>query len=142
MYRILICTESLAFKIVSVSSQEIDQLNILQATMVGMQQCATRIAPTPDYLLVVGNRYPVTHIQGQSVVKGECLSKSIAAASILAKVTRDRKMVEFGVKYPQWGFEHHKGYPTKQHREAIVKHGMSQIHRRSFRLKPVKTNLL
>ena len=138
----LICAESSAFKIVSVSPQEIDRLNILQATMVGMQRCSAEIEPAPDYLLVDGNRYPVTSIQGQAVVKGDCLSKSIAAASILAKVTRDRKMVEFGEKYPQWGFERHKGYPTKQHREAIAEHGLSPIHRRSFRIKPVQINLL
>ena len=127
----LICAESSAFKIVSVSPQEIDRLNILQATMVGMQRCSAEIEPVPDYLLVDGNRYPVTNIQGQAVVKGDCLSKSIAAASILAKVSRDRKMVEFGEKYPQWGFERHMGYPTRQHREAIAEHGLSPIHRRS-----------
>ena len=133
----LICAESSAFKIVSVSPQEIDRLNILQATMVGMQRCSAEIEPAPDYLLVDGNHYPVTNIHGQAVVKGDCLSKSIAAASILAKVTRDRKMVEFGEKYPQWGFKRHKGYPTKQHREEIAEHGLSPIHRRSFRLKPL-----
>ena len=133
----LICAESSAFKIVSVSPQEIDRLNILQATMVGMQLCSDEIEPTPDYLLVDGSVYPVTNIQGQTVVKGDCLSKSIAAASILAKVTRDMKMVEFGEKYPQWGFERHKGYPTRLHREAIAEHGLSPIHRRSFSHKPV-----
>ena len=138
----LICAESSAFKIISVSPQEIDRLNILQATMSGMQRCSSEIEPAPDYLLVDGNCYPVTNIQGQAVVKGDCLSKSIAAASILAKVSRDRKMVEFGGKYPQWGFARHMGYPTRQHREAIAEHGLSPIHRRSFRLKPVQTNLL
>ena len=110
--------------------------------MVGMQRCSAEIEPAPDYLLVDGNCYPVTNIQGQSLVKGDCLSKSIAAASVLAKVTRDREMVAFGEKYPQWGFELHKGYPTRQHREAISEYGLSPIHRRSFRLKPVQTNLL
>ena len=138
----LIRTESSAHKIVSVSPQEIDRLNILEATMVGMQRCSVEIEPAPDYLLIDGNRYPVTNIQGQAVVKGDCLSKSIAAASIMAKVTRDKKMVEYGEKYPQWGFERHKGYPTRQHREAIAEHGLSPIHRRSFRLKLVQTDLL
>ena len=138
----LICTESSAFKIVSVSPQEIDRLNILQATMNGMKRCSAEINPAPDYLLVDGDRYPVTNIQGQAVVKGDCISKSIAAASILAKVTRDRKMVELGEKYPQWGFEKHMGYPTKHHREAIAEHGLSPIHRRSFKLKPVQMRLL
>ena len=138
----LICTESLAFKIVSVAPQEIDRLNILQATMVGMQRCSAEIEPVPDYLLVDGNRYPVTNIQGHAVIKGDCLSKSIAAASILAKVTRDRKMVEFGEEYPQWGFEKHMGYPTQQHREAITEHGLSPIHRRSFKLKTTQKSFL
>ena len=138
----LICAEASAFKIVSVSPQEIDRLNILQATMVGMQRCSDEIDPSPDYLLVDGNRYPVTNIQGQAVVKGDCLSKSIAAASILAKVTRDRKMVEFGKEYPQWGFERHKGYPTREHREAITDYGLSPIHRRSFGQKTEQMSLL
>ena len=138
----LICKESSAFKIVSVSPQKIDRLNILQATMLGMKSCSSEIMPTPDYLLVDGNRYPDTKIKGRALVKGDCLSKSIAAASILAKVFRDRKMVEFGKMYPKWGFERHMGYPTRQHRDAIAKHGFSPIHRRSFRLKSVKTYLL
>ena len=138
----LISAKATAFKIVSVSPQEIDRLNILQATMVGMQRCSDEINPSPDYLLVDGNRYPVTNIQGQAVVKGDCLSKSIAAASILAKVTRDRKMVEFGKEYPQWGFERHKGYPTREHREAITDYGLSPIHRRSFGQKTEQMSLL
>ena len=138
----LICAKATAFKVVSVSPQEIDRLNILQATMVGMQRCSDEIDPSPDYLLVDGNRYPVTNIQGQAVVKGDCLSKSIAAASILAKVTRDRKMVEFGKEYPQWGFERHKGYPTREHREAITDYGLSPIHRRSFGQKTEQMSLL
>ena len=138
----LICEEASAFKIVSVSSQEIDRLNILQATMVGMQRCTDEIDPSPDYLLVDGNRYPVTNIQGQAVVKGDCLSKSIAAASILAKVARDRKMVEHAKEFPQWGVERHKGYPTSEHREAIAKYGLSPIHRRSFGPKTEQMSLL
>ena len=138
----LICAEASAYKVVSVSPQEIDRLNILQATMFGMQRCSDEIDPSPDFLLVDGNRYPVTNIQGQAVVKGDCLSKSIAAASILAKVTRDKKMVEFGKEYPQWGFERHKGYPTREHREAIAEYGLSPILRRSFGPKTEQMSLL
>ena len=138
----LICAEASAYKVVSVSPQEIDRLNILQATMFGMQLCSDEIDPSPDFLLVDGNRYPVTNIQGQAVVKGDCLSKSIAAASILAKVTRDKKMVEFGKEYPQWGFERHKGYPTREHREAIAEYGLSPIHRLSFGPKAEQMSLL
>ena len=100
------------------------------------------LEPEPDYMLIDGNRTPKTNIKGLSIIKGDCLSKSIAAASILAKVTRDRKMIEFGNRYPQWGFECHMGYPTKQHREAIAEHGLSPIHRRSFKLKPLQMHLL
>jgi len=138
----LICEEASAFKIVSISPKDIDRINILQATLLGMKRCSNLICPIPDYLLIDGNQYPDTNICGQTVVKGDCLSKSIAAASILAKVTRDREMVEFGEKYPQWGFEHNMGYPTWKHREAIAEHGLSPIHRRSFRLKPFQNCLV
>ena len=131
----VICSEALAFKIVSISAEEIDRLNILQATLHGMLRCLTEIEPAPDYALVDGNRFPQTTIRGEAVVKGDARSKSIAAASILAKVTRDRVMVENAIRYPEWGFEGHKGYPTKQHRAAIEKYGLSPLHRRSFRLK-------
>ena len=86
----VICSEALAFKIVSISAEEIDRLNILQATLHGMLRCLTEIEPAPDYALVDGNRFPQTTILGEAVVKGDARSKSIAAASILAKVTRDR----------------------------------------------------
>ena len=131
----VICSEALAFKIVSISAEEIDMLNILQATLHGMLRCLAEIEPAPDYALVDGNRFPQTTILGEAVVKGDARSKSIAAASILAKVTRDRVMVENAKRYPEWGFEGHKGYPTKQHRAAIEKYGLSPLHRRSFRFK-------
>jgi len=131
----VICSEALAIKIVSISAEEIDRLNILQATLFCMLRCITEIELSPDYVLVDGNFYPKTKIQGEAVVKGDGRSKSIAAASILAKVTRDRFMVKHAKRYPEWGFEHHKGYPTKKHREAIEKYGFSPLHRRSFQLK-------
>ena len=132
----LICSEALAFKIVSISPQEIDRLNILQATLFGMYRCLTEIAFPPDYALVDGNQYPQTTVPGETIVKGDERSKSIAAASILAKVTRDKLMVENAIRYPEWGFERHKGYPTKLHREAIAQHGLTPLHRRSFKHKP------
>jgi len=131
----VICSEALAFKIVSISAEEIDRMNILQATLHGMLRCLNEIEPAPDYALVDGNRFPQTTILGEAVVKGDARSKSIAAASILAKVTRDRVMVENAKRYPEWGFEGHKGYPTKRHGAAIEKYGLSPLHRRSFRLK-------
>ena len=138
----LICNEALAFKIVSISPQEIDRLNILQATLFGMCRCLTEITPPPDYVLVDGNQYPQTTVPGEVVIKGDARSKSIAAASILAKVTRDKLMVENAKLYPEWGFEFHKGYPTKLHREAIAQHGLTPLHRRSFKHKPWRISLL
>ena len=131
----VICSEALAYKIISISVEEIDRMNILQATLHGMFRCLTEIEPFPDYALVDGNHFPRTTIQGEVVIKGDCRSKSIAAASIMAKVTRDRMMVENAKRYPEWCFECHKGYPTKLHREAIEKYGLSPLHRRSFSLK-------
>ncbi|MCH2269648.1 MAG: ribonuclease HII [SAR324 cluster bacterium] len=138
----LVCSEAQAFKIVSISPQEIDRLNILQATLFGMYRCLTEIEPAADYALVDGNHYPHTKVPGETVIKGDARSKSIAAASILAKVTRDRIMLENAARYPEWGFESHKGYPTKMHREAIAKYGLTPLHRKSFRLKPVQMSLL
>ena len=138
----LICSEALAFKIVSISPQEIDRLNILQATLFGMHRCLTEIVPPPDYALVDGNIYPPTSVPGEAIVKGDGLSKSIAAASILAKVTRDKFMVESAKFYPEWSFELHKGYPTKLHKEAIAKHGLTPLHRRSFKHKPGLMSLI
>ena len=138
----IICREAQAFKIVSISPEEIDRLNILQATLFGMSRCLAEITPAPDYALVDGNHYPQTTVPGEAVIKGDARSKSIAAASILAKVTRDRFMVENAKRYPDWSFERHKGYPTKLHREAIAEHGLTPLHRRSFRFKPVQMSLL
>ena len=135
-----ITNQALAFKIVSISPKEIDKLNILQATLLGMARCLERIEPQPDYVLVDGNHYPKTKIKGEAIIKGDCISKSIAAASVLAKVTRDRFMIKNGKLFPEWFFEKHKGYPTKLHREMILKYGLTPLHRKSFKLKPVQIN--
>lgn len=133
--------EALAYKIVVISEKEIDEINILQATYLGMTRSAKELDIQPDYVLVDGNRYPpLLSIPGETIVKGDQRSKSIAAASILAKVTRDRIMVEYSSIYPDWDFQQHKGYPTKKHREAIAKYGMSPIHRKSFCSKFEKTS--
>ena len=132
----IISTKALAYKIVSITPRDIDRLNILQATLLGMLRCIKEIRPIPDYILVDGNHYPKTSINGETVVKGDCISKSIAAASILAKVTRDRFMVKKAKLFPKWGFDQHKGYGTKKHKEMIKKYGLTPLHRKSFRLKP------
>ena len=110
--------------------------------MYGMCRCLAEIEPAADFALIDGNHYPKTSIPGKAVIKGDTLSKSIAAASILAKVARDRLMIENAKRYPQWGFELHKGYPTKLHKQAIAENGLTPLHRKSFRLKPMQINLL
>ncbi len=124
--------QALAYRILAIAPKKIDQLNILQATLFGMQRTIEQIRIPPDYVLVDGNKYPPTPVKGEAVVKGDQRSYSIAAASILAKVARDRIMKGYARIYPQWGFGKHKGYPTKAHRSAVDQFGLSPIHRRSF----------
>lgn len=112
--------------------EEIDRLNIYQATIQAMLQAVSKLAVTPDYLLVDGLMLPHPTIPSQKIIKGDTLSQSIAAASIIAKVTRDRIMQEFDLQWPQYGFKQHKGYATEQHLEAIAIHGACPIHRLSF----------
>ena len=121
-----------------ISSEVIDRVNILQATMLAMRQAIEQISPPPDYVLVDGMQFPSISIPAQAIPKGDSLSQSIAAASIIAKVTRDRLMVEFDKAYPHYGFQQHKGYGTRQHRQALIQYGACAIHRRTFR--PVSDN--
>ena len=127
-----ITQKALAWQVVFVSPQEIDEKNILWATMDGMARAVAALDPAPDYVLVDGNRDPHLGLQTRTVVKGDGTSACIAAASILAKVTRDHQMVELDRQYPQYGFAKHKGYPTKQHYACIEQYGISPVHRRSF----------
>ena len=117
---------------VSVEPEEIDRINILQATWEGMRRAALALEPVPDAVLIDGKpvkRYPLHQV---ALVKGDSLSYSIAAASIIAKVTRDRLMVAMARQYPAYGFEIHKGYPTPGHLAALKQHGPCPHHRRSF----------
>ncbi|OAN13990.1 ribonuclease HII [Photobacterium jeanii] len=116
--------------------EEIDELNILQATMVAMQRAVAGLDTQPDFVLVDGNKIPQLPMAAQAVVKGDLRVAEISAASILAKVTRDREMEELDAQYPQYGFAKHKGYPTKAHFEALAEHGVIDQYRKSF--KPVK----
>ncbi len=124
---------ALAFGIGIVDHVDIDRFNILQATYNAMRLAVQRCPIQPDYVLVDGRGTPDFHLPAQAIIKGDATSLSIAAASILAKVTRDRLMREMHEHYPQYGFAQHKGYPTKQHMQAIREYGLSPIHRRSFR---------
>ena len=112
----------------------IDQINILQASMLAMQKAVESIIPSPDYVLVDGNQLPLVQMPGQAVIRGDSLVQSIAAASVMAKVTRDRIMVALDLDYPGFGFKKHKGYGTPQHRQAIVDLDPCPIHRTSFKL--------
>lgn len=118
---------------------EIDELNILHATMLAMQRAVAGLSLTPDYVLIDGNRCPKLPMPSLAVVKGDSRVAEISAASIIAKVTRDREMVELDARFPEYGFAQHKGYPTAYHLEKLALHGATAFHRRSFA--PVKRAL-
>jgi len=128
----IIKEQALSWCIARASVDEIDQLNILHATMLAMQRAVSGLSIKPNFVLVDGNRAPDFGIITQSVIKGDSLVQEISAASILAKVTRDREMQELDTIYPQYGLAKHKGYPTKAHMEAILQHGVNHIYRKSF----------
>jgi ribonuclease HII len=115
---------------------EIDELNILQATMLAMTRAVEGLSTTPEFVFVDGNRLPTLTMPAQAVVKGDSLVAEISAASILAKVARDDEMIELDKRYPQYGFAGHKGYPTKAHFAALEQYGAITEHRKSF--KPVQ----
>ncbi|CAA0115684.1 Ribonuclease HII [BD1-7 clade bacterium] len=124
--------KALAFAIARCGVDEIDELNILHASMLAMHRAVDLLSPAAEYVLVDGNRLPRWDYPSQPVVKGDDRVPAIAAASILAKVTRDREMIAFDEVYPGYGLAKHKGYPTKQHMQAIKELGVTPIHRRSF----------
>jgi ribonuclease HII len=115
-----------------VDEKTIDEINILQATFRAMEQAANQLNIKPDYILVDGNKLPALSVPAKAVVHGDSLSASIAAASVLAKVTRDDFMLEQAKQYPEYGFDIHKGYGTKAHTAAILEHGPCAIHRTTF----------
>lgn len=125
--------KALAYGIASASIEEIDEINILHASMLAMSRAVGLLSVAPEHVLVDGNRIPLNlPCPAEAVVKGDARQAAISAASILAKVTRDRDIVEASKIYPEYGFEKHKGYPTAQHLEALRQHGITPIHRRSF----------
>ncbi|GEN25619.1 ribonuclease HII [Halomonas cupida] len=131
--------KALAFCVAEASSEEIDTLNIYHATHLAMRRAIDGLEPTPEYLLVDGNRLPGHHVPGQAVVKGDARHPAIAAASILAKVARDAAMLALHGRHPDYGFARHKGYPTVEHLAALERLGALSEHRRSFA--PVKRQL-
>lgn len=112
--------------------EEIDELNILHATMLAMQRAVEGLSIVPDYVLIDGNRCPKLSMPSQAVVKGDSLVQEISAASILAKVFRDREMIELDESFPEYGFAKHKGYPTAYHLEKLAQYGATEFHRKSF----------
>ena len=132
--------KALAWAIAEASHEEIDEINILQASLLAMRRAVEKLNIPPEHVLVDGNKVPQGLVMScDAVVGGDAIHAEISAASILAKVTRDHEMVALDLQYPQYGFAKHKGYPTKAHFEAIEQHGVIDQHRRSYA--PVKKAL-
>ena len=128
----IITAEAVSYGIAFASEKEIDEINILQATFLAMARAMEKLTPQPELALIDGNRTKDFGLPVRTIVKGDSLSASIAAASILAKVTRDRLMEEFDAQYPQYGFAVHKGYGTKRHYAALTEFGPCEEHRMTF----------
>lgn len=128
----IIQQEAVSFGIAFACQEEIDEINILQATFLAMRRAMEQLNPQPEFALIDGNRETDFGVPCKTVIKGDSLSANIAAASVLAKVTRDNWMMEAAEKYPGYGFEVHKGYGTKAHYAALEKLGPCPIHRRTF----------
>lgn len=118
------------------SAAEIDEINILNATLSAMRSALANLRIRPALALIDGNRIPATTVPSRAIIKGDATCLSIAAASIIAKVTRDRMMIELGRQYPGYGFERHKGYGTREHQRSIARLGVMEQHRKTF--KPIK----
>ncbi len=130
---------ALAWQVISVSPEDIDRLNILHATMYGMRQAVELLAIRPQHVFIDGNRCPALSVNATAVIKGDARVAAISAASILAKVERDAQMDELHTQYPEYGFDQHKGYPTRAHMAALQEFGICPQHRRSYG--PVKRAL-
>ena len=140
--RPIIEQEAIAWAVEEVSADEIDMINILNASITGMQRAVRRLNVRPDFLLIDGNRFrPFDDYPYQCIVKGDAKFASIAAASVLAKTYRDEYMRKLAAEFPEYGWERNMGYPTKEHIEAIIAHGYTHHHRKSFHLKQLEPTL-
>ena len=140
--RPIIEQEAVAWAVEAVQPEEIDSINILNASIAGMQRAVLRLAVKPDVILVDGNRFkPLDGYMHVTVVHGDATYASIAAASVLAKTWRDEFMRRIALEYPQYGWEHNKGYPTREHIEAIRRYGYTPYHRMSFHPKELEPTL-
>lgn len=124
--------KALAWSVARAEVEEIDRINILQASLLAMKRAVETLSHSPELALIDGNHCPDLDCRMEAIIKGDSKEPAISAASILAKVARDTEMAEMEQVYPGYGFAKHKGYPTKQHREAILKLGITPIHRRSY----------
>ena len=142
LLRPIIEREAIAWAVEEVSAEEIDTMNILNASITGMQRAVRRLDVKPEFLLIDGNRFkPFDNYQYQCVIKGDATYASIAAASVLAKTYRDEHMRRLAQEFPQYGWERNMGYPTKEHVQAIIEHGYTPHHRKSFHLKQLEPTL-
>ena len=127
-----IIEQAISYHVALMNAEMIDRMNILQATRTGMYEAIAALTPAPDEVLIDAVELPKLSMPSQSIIKGDAKSASIAAASILAKVTRDHLMESYDIQYPNYGFAKHKGYGTQEHIDAIRKYGICPIHRKSF----------
>ena len=134
----VITEQALDWSVAFATVEEIEEINILNAAMLAMKRAVEGLKNPVDFAIIDGNRKPPLEIDCEAVVKGDAKSMSVAAASILAKVSRDRILRQYAVDYPQYGFEKHKGYGTKVHVEALKKYGPCEVHRPSFLKKKLK----
>ena len=140
--RPIIEKEAVAWAVEEVSAEEIDTINILNASITGMQRAVRKLATKPEFLLIDGNKFkPFDDYKYQCIVKGDAKFASIAAASVLAKTYRDEYMRQLAQEYPQYGWEKNMGYPTPAHVQAIIDHGYTPHHRKSFHLKQLEPTL-
>lgn len=135
----IIKRDSVCWRFSVISHNTIDKFNILNATLLAMEKSASKLFPKPDLILIDGNKKFNSTVETISLIKGDSISQSIAAASIIAKVIRDRIMDRLDISYPHYNWKKNRGYPTKEHYKAIIEHGISPVHRKSF-LKRVNTN--
>ena len=137
--KLIIEKEAISFSVVHISEEEIDKINILNASILGMQKALSNLTPTPEFIIVDGNRFKAfNNISYACIVKGDARFMRIAAASVLAKTYRDELMLKLHQEYPMYNWNKNKGYPTEAHRNAIKEYGISPYHRKSFQLLPAQ----